>query len=75
MAVHRLVRPVGYGHRLLRSGLTGWDIENVEMSVGRSVGRIRARPFRRVIDRSVSRSPIVTVSFPGRACHPLTKLN
>ena len=44
MVVHRLVRVVGYGQRLLRSGLTRWDIENVEMSVGRTVGRIWARP-------------------------------
>ena len=29
-------------------------------------------PFRRVIELAVSRSVLVTVSFPGRACHPLT---
>ena len=75
MVVHQGGADGGYGQRLLRSGLAGWDSESVEMSVGRSVGRYGHAPFRRVIDRSVSRSPIVTVSFPGRACHPLTKFN
>ena len=38
----RLVR-LGYVQRLLRLGLTGWNIDMV-MSVGRDRGRIRARP-------------------------------
>ena len=32
----------------------------------------RHAPFRRVIELAVSRSVLVTVSFPERACHPLT---
>jgi hypothetical protein len=39
--------------------------------VGWHVGGIGHAPFRRVIELAVSRSVLVTVSFPGRACHPL----
>jgi hypothetical protein len=35
----------------------------------------RHAPFRRVIELAVSRSALVTVSFPGRACHPLDQFN
>jgi len=35
----------------------------------------RHAPFGRVIELAVSRSVFVTVSFPGRACHPLTQFN
>jgi hypothetical protein len=30
-------------------------------------------PFRRVTEFAVSRSVLGTVSFPGRACHPLNR--
>ena len=75
MMVHHWFAGDGYGQRLLRFRSDWLDIVNVEMSVerGRLVEHGHA-PFRRVIDRPVSRSPIVTVSFPGRACHPLTNL-
>ncbi len=67
------MRVVGYGQRLLRFWSDWLGIENVEMPVDPIRGRrIGHAPFGRVIDRPVSRKPIVTVSFPGRACHPLT---
>ena len=60
LTVSRRLVGVGYGQRLLRSGLTCSGIEM--MRVGRSVGGYGHAPFRRVIDRSVdaarsSRSP------------------
>ena len=40
--------------------------------VDRRGARIGHAPFRRVIELAVASSLLVTVSFPGRACHPLT---
>jgi hypothetical protein len=71
--VHQLDGGGGYGQRFLRSGLTGLSYRGWlgACRPGRGAGTGHA-PFRRVIELAVRRSVLDTVSFPGRACHPLT---
>jgi hypothetical protein len=54
-----------------RVGLTWISVPRLQVLVGWHVRGIGHAPFRRVIELAVSRSVLVTVSFPGRACHPL----
>lgn len=72
---HQLDGGGGYGQRFLRSGLTG-------VVAPRLVGCLptgpwgwnEARPVLEGDRASCANSGLDTVSFPGRACHPLNPL-